>query len=302
MTNTTTRMTTTSVGLFRRRLNNWALEHGRHHLEWRLTRDPYAVLVSEVMLQQTQVERVRPYYRAWMAAWPSAEALAGAPIADVIRAWAGLGYNRRAVNLQRAASQALHQFGCLPADRDRLQVLPGVGPYTAAAVACFAGGAHLPVLDTNVSRVIARHRAGAAVAREAPPGAVPAAAAELLPRTGAREHNLALMDLGAMVCTARAPSCETCPLRPDCKWRLAGRPALAERRAPARPFPATARYARGRIVDFLRAAEQPLSEPEIAAALPQAHAHRAGLYLRALARDGLAAQSESGWTLPVTAG
>jgi A/G-specific adenine glycosylase len=168
----------------------WFDDHGRD-LPWRQTGDPYAVLVSEVMLQQTQVERVVPRYVEWLERWPSAAALAAAPPADVIRAWQGLGYNRRAVNLHRAAQHiAAHGWP------DDLSELPGVGRYTADAVTRFAFGAPVLPVDTNVRRV--RERTGATFG--------PASA-----------H--ALMDLGATVCLARVPRCGVCPLRADCRSR-----------------------------------------------------------------------------------
>jgi A/G-specific adenine glycosylase len=168
----------------------WFREHGRE-LPWRNTRDPYSILVSEVMLQQTQVERVVPRYLGWLERWPTAEALAGASTADVIREWQGLGYNRRAVNLQRAA-RAVVAHGW-PAD---LTELPGVGPYTAAAVGNFAFGRSVLPVDTNVRRV--HERTGADFG--------PAAAQ-------------ALMDLGAAVCLARVPRCGVCPLADACPSR-----------------------------------------------------------------------------------
>jgi A/G-specific adenine glycosylase len=165
----------------------WFAEHGRD-LPWRRTRDPYAILVSEVMLQQTQVERVIPRYLAWLERWPSVEALASAPVAEVIRAWQGLGYNRRGLNLHRSAQQ-------IAADAwpDDLTRLPGVGPYTAAAVGNFALGRSVLPVDTNVSRV--QERTGQRFS--------PAAAQ-------------ALMDLGATVCLARVPRCAVCPLAAGC--------------------------------------------------------------------------------------
>jgi A/G-specific adenine glycosylase len=168
----------------------WYADHGRD-LPWRRTRDPYAVLVSEVMLQQTQVERVVPRYLTWLERWPSAEALAAAPAADVIREWQGLGYNRRALNLHRAAQR-------IAADSwpEDLTELPGVGRYTADAVRRFAFGAPVLPVDTNVRRVQERTRA-----RFSP------AAAQ------------ALMDLGATVCVARVPRCDACPLAPGCPSR-----------------------------------------------------------------------------------
>ena len=172
------------------RLLAWYGEHGRD-LPWRKTRDPYAILVSEVMLQQTQAARVVPRWLAWLERWPSAEALAAAPTADVLREWQGLGYNRRAVSLQRAAR-------VVAADGwpDDLTKLPGVGPYTAAAVECFAFERDVLPVDVNVQRV--------------------------QERTGERfDHECAqaLMDLGATVCIARVPRCGACPLAAECPSR-----------------------------------------------------------------------------------
>ena len=171
-------------------LLTWFAEHARD-LPWRRTRDPYAILVSEVMLQQTQVERVVPRYLRWLERWPTAQALADASTADVIREWQGLGYNRRAVSLKRAAEVvAVHGWP------DDLTELPGVGPYTAAALANFAFGRPMLPVDTNVRRV--RERTGADFG--------PAAAQ-------------ALMDLGATICLARVPRCGVCPLADECPSR-----------------------------------------------------------------------------------
>jgi A/G-specific adenine glycosylase len=174
----------------KRALLEWFAGHGRD-LPWRRTRDPYAILVSEVMLQQTQVERVLPRYLEWLERWPTAQALAAASPAELIRAWQGLGYNRRAVNLHRAAQQiAAHGW---PSD---LTELPGVGRYTADAVACFALGVDVLPVDTNVRRV--QERTGQSFDA----------------RCGE-----ALMDLGATVCLARVPRCGSCPLAADCPSR-----------------------------------------------------------------------------------
>ena len=282
----------------RRALGRWYGAHGRHDLPWRLTRDPYAALVSEVMLQQTQVERVRPRYEAWMRRWPTASSLAEAPTAAVIREWSGLGYNRRAVNLQRAGREALARFGRIPVDEAKLRSLPGVGPYTAAAVACFAGGRRTAALDTNVARVTARALLGEARAR-APYGREVREAAEAwLPKRGARAHQLAVMDLGATVCKASSPACEACPLAGGCAWLAAGRPearAAVPRGAPAR-FESTARFARGRIVAML-AEGSPAPADGIAARLPQEHREACGRYLEALARDGIVRLREGLWGL-----
>jgi A/G-specific adenine glycosylase len=282
-----------------RRLTRWYGVEGRHDLPWRQTRDRYAVLVSEVMLQQTQVARVVPYWEGWMDRWPDTRALAGAETAEVIRAWSGLGYNRRAVNLQRAAREAVSLYGGrLPRKPQELRALPGVGPYTANAVACFADGQRVPVVDTNVARVIARAVLGVADGRRVALPRVEEAAVSLLPVRGARHRNLALMDLGAMVCQARQPACAECPLRSGCAWRAAGYPVEPnpQRESPPR-FEDTARFARGRIVAWLREREAG-SRAEVAAMLPPRHREEAGTYLAALERDGLVERREDGvWEL-----
>ena len=171
-------------------LLSWFDEHGRD-LPWRRTRDPYAILVSEVMLQQTQVDRVVPRYRAWLVLWPTANALAAASLAEVIQAWQGLGYNRRAVSLHRAARRIAERGW-----PDDLTELPGVGPYTAAAVSSFALGRPVLPVDTNVARV--QERTG---------------------ETFSHRSGQALMDLGATICLARIPRCEICPLALGCPSR-----------------------------------------------------------------------------------
>jgi A/G-specific adenine glycosylase len=280
-----------TAGTFRRRLDAWYRAHGRHGLPWRLTRDPYAVLVSEVMLQQTQVERVTPYYLAWLERWPTVHALAAESPAEVIRAWSGLGYNRRALNLHRAATIAA-DVGGLPIEPGELQALPGVGPYTAAAVASFAGEVRVAVVDTNIARVVARSRLGFASGRGQRPASLNAAAIELLPRDGpsARQHNLAMMDLGALVCTARRPACDACPVRRGCAWQAAGAPEPLVAAVKSERFEESARFARGRIIEALRGAPEVTVET-LAAGLPAMHAARIETYLAALARDGLIRRS-----------
>ena len=212
-------------------LLRWYAAEGRD-LPWRHTRDPYRVLVSEVMLQQTQVARVVPRYEAWIARWPDAAALAAADPADVLRAWVGLGYNRRALRLREAC--AVVAASGWP---DDLRALPGVGAYTAAAVGAFAFGRDEVAADVNVQRVFAR--AGAME-----PGAGEGAAL-----------NHALMDLGATVCTARRPRCGDCPLTGLCPshGRVAEAPRAAGR--PRVRFEDTDRFVRGRIVAALAAGE-----------------------------------------------
>jgi A/G-specific adenine glycosylase len=197
----------------------------RRPLPWRATRDPYALLVSEVMLQQTQAARVVPYYEAFLARFPDAAALAAAPARDVLAAWSGLGYNRRALALQ-AAARAVAAEGW-PEDLTRL---PGVGPYTAAAVGSFAWDRQVAAVDTNVTRVISRWDGAAPAGR-----ALAGRAAEWLPRGRAAEFNQAMMELGATVCTARAPRCGECPLAPGCAAAAAGGPRVARCRASRTP-------------------------------------------------------------------
>ena len=193
----------------RRRLLAWYDRHGRD-LPWRRTRDPYGVLVSEVMLQQTQVARVIPAYERFIARYPTLAALAKASLGDVLRLWQGLGYNRRARDLHRIARGAPRG---LPRGRDALDALPGIGAYTAGAVVCFSTGARVAFADTNIRRVLGR----IVLERVATEREAVAIDAELMPRDAARWHH-ALMDLGATVCRAR-PACELCPLAASCRSR-----------------------------------------------------------------------------------
>ncbi len=222
----------------------------KRDLPWRRTRDPYRILVSEVMLQQTQVDRVIPKYRAFLARFPTLRSLARARFADVLRVWLGLGYNGRALRLWRCAAAVMRERdGVLPSDVDELARLPGVGPYTAAAVAAIAFDAHLAVIDVNVRRVVSRALAGHD--RLTPP-AMSLLARDALPRSSAAEWAQALMDIGAQHCKAR-PRCGGCPLRDSCAY-LRARPEPAQRvRAPARSattrarpgFAGSTRYYRG---------------------------------------------------------
>jgi A/G-specific adenine glycosylase len=274
----------------------WYRANGRHGLPWRLTRDPYAVLVSEVMLQQTQVERVLPYYSAWIERWPDFAALASAPASEVIRAWRGLGYNRRALNLHRLAVEVTEHGGVLPGGPKQLLALPGVGEYTASAIRCFAREERVPVADTNIARVVCRVMLGAAAHRDVPDGEMREALAELLPRRAARDHNLALMDLGAMICTARKPACDRCPVAGLCRWRAKGYPAASLSLKPSRRFETTARFVRGRIIDALR--ESPATTEELTAMLPQQHGPAVAVLLATLEREGMVVRDGGTWRLP----
>jgi A/G-specific adenine glycosylase len=199
---------------FRRKLSAWYRTAGRD-LPWRRTRDPYRVLVSEFMLQQTQVSRVLGYYDRFLRRYPTVEALARARPRAVREAWDGLGYYRRAANLHRLATEVVRRHaGTIPANAEALRRLPGVGPYTAGAVAAFAFEQPVPAVDTNVARVLGRVF-GCRTAKTT------SRAAQLLqPRRGksAWSFNQALMELGALVCTARAPKCARCPVNRLCSW------------------------------------------------------------------------------------
>ena len=256
----------------------------RRDLPWRRTRDPYRILVSEVMLQQTQVARVVPYYEAFLDAFPDEVALGAAPTAEVLRRWSGLGYNRRALALQ-ACARAVAADGW-PPDAAGLQRLPGIGPYTAAAVASFAFGEQAAAVDTNVRRVIERIDG-----RHRRPRELAARAAELLPAGRAADWNQALMELGATVCTARAVACDDCPVA-ACSSRGRPLPLAPTRRAGGAAaasgvrFEETDRYVRGRVVAVLTAG--PLAAAALAAALPDGiAAERVDRAVATLARDGL---------------
>lgn len=231
----------------------WFDEHGRA-FPWRSGRDPYRILVAEVMLQQTQTGRVAPIYEEFLKKFPTLEKLAHASAMDVIRAWKGLGYNRRAVELQRAA-QKIVQDGKFPSDPAELRPLPGVGEYSANAIACFAFDEQVPVVDTNVRRVIARAALG--VEPEKPDRrALQRAIERWLPEGEAYRWNQALMDVGAMLCRPESPLCKACPLKASCRYHAAGKHLRPRARPPAKPerFEGSRRQKRGGIIDALRAA------------------------------------------------
>src|SRR5579864_1647212 len=221
---------------------DWYAVQGRD-LPWRRTRDPYAILVAEIMLQQTQVERVLPKWHAWLERFPTLTDLAAAPRAEAIRAWQGLGYNLRAVRLHAIAVQATAEFGgSLPRRTDQLMRLKGVGRYTAGAVACFAYEQPVAMVDTNVRRVLGR-------VFQLSDEKVDAFASSALPAQAAYPWNQALMDLGATVCRAQHPLCLLCPLL---EWCGGPTPPRARSSRRAEPFEESTRYRRGRIVDRLR--------------------------------------------------
>ena len=244
-------------------LTDWYDDHARE-LPWRAAdRTPWGVLVSEVMLQQTPVARVEPVWRAWLARWPEPADLAGADVAQVLRAWGGLGYPRRALRLHAAACAVVERHaGQVPDDEAALLALPGVGAYTAAAVRAFAFGRRAVVLDTNVRRVLARALGGQALPPPHLTVAESATADALLPADDATAARTvaALMELGALVCTARAPRCAECPLRATCAWLADDRPPDAHAQQRRRqPWQGTDRQARGRVLAALRAAPGPVA-------------------------------------------
>jgi A/G-specific adenine glycosylase len=227
----------------------------RRDLPWRRTRDPWAILVAELMLQQTQVARVIPRYEAFLAAFPRPSDCAAAAPGEVVRRWEGLGYNRRALNLHRAAGRIVEDHGgALPADLDALLALPGIGPYTARAVLAFAFELDHGVVDTNAARYLARAVAGH---RLAPREAQSLADAQV-PAGEGWAWNQAVLDLGATVCVKRAPRCDDCPIRTRCVWFIAGRadpdPAEGSAGTSGRQstFEGSDRQGRGRLVQALR--------------------------------------------------
>ena len=239
-------------------------------LPWRApAASPWAVLVSETMLQQTPVTRVLPAYEQWIARWPTPAALAAATPGDAVRAWDRLGYPRRALRLHAAATTIVARHGGqVPADYAQLLALPGIGDYTAAAVAAFAYRQRHVVLDTNVRRVLARAISGIAVPSAAPTAAERRLANDLLPDAGERAatFSVALMELGALVCRARAPQCDRCPIADRCAWRRAGYPPSALPARRTQGYEGTDRQARGAVLAVLRAQAGPARLSQLRAA------------------------------------
>lgn len=251
------------------RLLTWYAAAQRE-LPWRTTDDPYAILVSEMMLQQTQVERVVPKFQQFLATFPTLAALAAAPTADVISTWVPLGYNMRAVRLQSIARQVIAEYGgCIPDAIEALLKLKGIGRYTAGAIACFAYHKQVATVDTNIRRVV--HRVFLGLEYPAPrlnDSQLLKLAEQVLPPGEAYNWNQALMDLGATICSSNNPQCTRCPVQESCKaFAELGQYSLfpagdvlphlrkvAEKKAgyQTRPFTSTNRYFRGRIIDLLR--------------------------------------------------
>jgi A/G-specific adenine glycosylase len=280
-------------------LLDWYDAHARE-LPWRGDQaTPWSVMVSEFMLQQTPVARVEPVHRQWLEAWPTPADLAAPPSGEAVRAWGRLGYPRRALRLHAAATAIVERYGGrVPSAYDDLRALPGVGDYTAAAIATFGFGLRHAVLDTNVRRVLARLLSGV----ELPPVAATAGekrlAESLLPEdeADAATWSIALMELGALVCTAGRPKCDACPVADACAWRAAGYPAYDGPPRKAQTWAGTDRQCRGRLLALLRDAE---------GAVPQERFDRAwddkpqrDRCLASLLADGLLVQVPEGYALP----
>ena len=281
-----------------RTLGDWYAAHARD-LPWRRPgTTPWGVLVSEFMLQQTPVVRVLPVYAAWVTRWPTPTALAAEPSGEAVRAWGRLGYPRRALRLHGCAVACTQQHGGeVPSDLDALRALPGVGAYTAAAVAAFAYGARVPVVDTNVRRVVARWSLGLPLAERIPDAEVDALL-PVQPPVAAR-LSAALMELGAVVCTSRSPRCALCPIAVDCRWLAEGAPTAAElgiATRKAQGYEGTDRQARGRLLAALRDADGPVGAPVLAGLLPDVLQYDRAL--AGLLADGLVVGSAGGYTLP----
>jgi A/G-specific adenine glycosylase len=280
-------------------LLRWYDVHARD-LPWRRpSTSPWGVLVSEVMLQQTPVVRVLPVYEAWLERWPTPADLAAEPSGEAIRAWGRLGYPRRAIRVHAAATAVTERHaGTVPDDYDALRALPGVGDYTASAVLAFAFGRRRPVLDTNVRRVLARVVAGT----EFPPNAVTAAeravAADLLPadEPTAATWSVALMELGALVCTATSPACGACPIRDRCAWRAAGHPAYDGPPRRGQAWAGTDRQCRGRLMALVRDADGPVSARALERVWPEPG--QRDRCLQSLLTDGLLVRTGDGYALP----
>ncbi|MRH90386.1 A/G-specific adenine glycosylase [Nocardia sp. SYP-A9097] len=274
-------------------LIDWYRETARD-LPWRRSGvTAWQILMSEIMLQQTPVVRVEPIWREWVARWPVPSAMAAAPQGEVLRAWGKLGYPRRALRLHECARVLAEQHGDeVPADVDVLLSLPGIGDYTARAVACFAYGQRVPVVDTNVRRVVARAVHGRAEAGNPAARDLGETAALLPVRVDrAAVFSAALMELGATICTARTPDCERCPL-PSCAWITAGRPASDVVRR-TQKYEGTDRQARGRLLDVLRDASGPVERIRLDLAWTRDTGQR-DRALDSLLTDGLIEQTPDG--------
>ena len=269
---------------------DWYDAHQRD-LPWRRPEaSPWAVMVSEFMLQQTPVSRVLPVWEAWMSRWPTPAALAAEPSGEAVRAWGRLGYPRRALRLHAAATVIVERHrGAVPDSYDDLLALPGIGDYTAAAVASFGYARRHVVLDTNVRRVLARVLAGHQFPATAVTKAERTLAESVLPHDdSAPVWSVAVMELGALVCTAAAPRCDTCPVAHLCAWQQAGRPAYSGPERKVQTWAGTDRQCRGRLLAVLRDADGPVHRSALESVWDKPDQRDRAL--DGLLEDGLAAQ------------
>jgi A/G-specific adenine glycosylase len=282
------------------RLLHWYATHARD-LPWR-QRDvtPWQVMVSEFMLQQTPVNRVREPWQAWISRWPSPPALAAAPAGEAVRAWGRLGYPRRALRLHQAARMITTDHdGRVPDRKEELLRLPGVGSYTAAAILAFGYGQRQVVLDTNVRRVLARVAGGTASPTASTSAPEVVRAEQFVPREAARAARWAVasMEFGALMCTARAPRCVDCPVAAACRWRRAGFPDHHERPRPAQPYHGTDRQCRGALLAVLRSVDTGVPFAELEASWAEASQRERAL--ASLLADGLVVHLANGsYALP----
>ncbi|QWC86817.1 A/G-specific adenine glycosylase [Nocardioidaceae bacterium] len=280
----------------------WYAQHARE-LPWRgQDASAWSVLVSELMLQQTPVSRVLPVHTAWLARWPAPADLAAEPAGEAVRAWGRLGYPRRALRLHAAAAALVERHGGeVPASYEELIALPGVGDYTAAAVASFAFGRRHVVLDTNVRRVLARAVGGEALPRPSVNRAERDRATAYLPAAALGDQvsatwAVATMELGALVCTAREPRCAVCPVRELCVWRAAGKPAYTGPARRTQDYDGTDRQCRGRLLAVLREASGPVPASRLETVWPSTGQRER--CLDTLVADGLVVRVGEAYALP----
>jgi A/G-specific adenine glycosylase len=287
------------VSALQEQVSEWYALHARD-LPWRRTdASPWSVMVSEYMLQQTPVSRVLPVYESWMRRWPAPSDLAASPVGEAVRAWGRLGYPRRALRLHGAATAIVREHGgTVPDDLAALRALPGVGDYTAAAIASFAFGQRHVVLDTNVRRVVARACTGVAFAPTTIRSSERELARSLLPEDASKAARWAVasMELGALVCTATAPRCGVCPIAAACAWRLAGRPAYDGPKRRDQAWAGSDRQCRGRLMAVLRETPGPVARTALEAAWPEPTQRER--CLDGLVADGLVEPRAEAFALP----